>query len=140
MVFADCYKRYAHKVNNDAWFMALYKRMLATHWIKLAEKGQRRCLLPIIEEQPDDSLALLVADPQAEDNVAGAAEIAVAWSRASSEAKAVLRIIADAPAEVLQELLNNRISDTRRNRRFRRWANLPGKPDILGELRALLHA
>lgn len=118
-----CRNRYANSVNNPAWFMALYKATIVNAFHTYGKKDHY--LRTIGLEPPDVSIEY------------SAGPALVALEQASVELHAVLALLADAPAEVLEMLLDGR-SEVVHSRRLLRFAGQSTNRNVLAELRSLL--
>lgn len=137
MLHAYCIEKYAHKVDNAAWMMALFKLAVQTEWHTYARKDQRlrdtTCLIDpeaydyLLEQQTDYSSGPLAA----------------AFAKGSEELKQVILILLAAPSEMVDMIfpaaLRRTAADHERiNRRLRRLCRIKTEVDVLSELRALL--
>jgi len=121
-----CRNLYANSVNNAAWFMSLYKLGLASTFNSLAAKDAkaRTMVVESVEpwwEPPDHQEGPLL----------------VSLAGASNELRAVLAMLADAPAEALDCFFDGR-SEKMHNRRLLRFAHQSTSRNVLAELRGLL--
>jgi hypothetical protein len=135
LVWAKCAAAYTGKVDNGAWFMALYKSSLARHWHSLSSKDSaspeaHRLDLPFTTTEDQD--ALFGASP---DGPCGLLAAQVAG--ASQEVRDVLCLLATAPSEMLCMLFAGD-TDLDINRRLSRWLGWCRTKDVLGELRDIL--
>jgi hypothetical protein len=120
--WVDCRNRYALQVNNPAWFMSLYKKTVFSTFNTNSIKDYRMRNLQLdpedtTEYQAGPALALLTG--------------------ASKELKAVLSMLADAPAEALACMFDAK-TETSQNRLLLRLAQLPVSRNVVAELRELL--
>lgn len=135
MVFARCLVHYEGTVDNEAWFMALYKRALANHWYA---NGARNIANKEIFGDPHELEALKPAaslyqdEEEALPGLDGAVEI---WESASGELRQVLSMIANGPAELVEILTED---CPRLNQRWRRFGRIKAQKDLVGEMRELL--
>jgi hypothetical protein len=105
IVWLDCVRRYASKTDNASWFMALYKRALASRVIDLAaldSKHKAFQLLCDLSSDDDDG------GPQFE--AAGELEnegyLRCVVDDAPAEVKEVLVLLLNAPAEIAEAVGN----------------------------------
>jgi hypothetical protein len=129
LVWSKCARAYTGKVDNPAWFMALFKTSVARHWITLSNRDSEAPERFTIEQEPEDFLAL-----QAEHS---AGPLAAALAGASAELRQFIVLIASSPAEMLGMLLEPG-PDAEMGRRIRRLTGIYG--DLIGELRGILGA
>ncbi len=132
LVFARCVDRYATKVNNQAWMMALYKAALANHFHSLASRSTATAEGSEIYRD-----AVMVWSQDGAD--ANMGSVATRIADAGEEVVHVLRFLADAPNELLAIALGD--DDTTPEaicRRLKRLCGLPLRADLLGELTALV--
>lgn len=137
LTFAKCLDRYAAKVDKPAHLMALYKTAVANHWHKHAVfDGRYRQL-----HHPENLEAAPEGIARRASITFNDGPLAAAMAGASQELQQVLRMIAQAPDEVLRILLptDGETPDLDvLNRRFRRWFGLPAKAEVATELKNLL--
>lgn len=138
LIFVRCKNLYEGKVNNPAWFMALYKKALAMEWITMSAKDSRLRAIPLPEPAAgiDHNLGMLSA----------------AISGGSAELQKFFSVLAGAPAEFLGLMFNKaelvlsedqavaQEASSRLNRRIKRLLGISNaSTDILSEMRAILH-
>ena len=131
LIFTRCLNRYKTKVDNPAWFMALFKVAVANTWILLSKRDTRA--RPVSQ---DWGVLDARGDPSDSNVAFNDGPLLAALHEASDEVRTVLETIANAPAEALGMMFGKTAAKT--NIRLRRMCNLPGRPDIVGELRSLL--
>jgi hypothetical protein len=131
VVFARCAKLYYGKVDNAAWFMALYKAAVVNYFNTLAKKNKKAA-------ESSKTAPPRYADGEAVDWSSG--PLLALLNQASVELREVLIVIAAAPSELLTLMLAGSKSDAAawsralcRLARTRRVRN-----DLLFELRNLL--
>lgn len=137
LIFVRCKNLYEGKVDNDAWFMSLYKRALALEWITMSGKDSRIRSVPVPE------------DAQGIDHNVG--ELSAAIAGGSAELKRLFSVLANAPSEFLSLMFNKAelvMSDNpsiaqeasvKLNRRLRRLLGIKNaSADIVSEMRAIL--
>lgn len=124
MIFVRCLNHYRHRVDNPAWFMALYKIALVNDWNTLAARdGKARALA-----MPDPDTVITHNDGPLLATLRGA----------SAELRTVLGLIAAAPHEVL-EVIFAKGDDAHVNARLKRWGRISALDvNLVGELRELL--
>lgn len=126
MIFAKVCRRYETRVDNAAWMMTLYKRALFNHWIILARKetDNKRMLTDLKIEMLEASVYV------------PSSRLSLLWRMASPELTKVMQTIGNAPAEVLDILLDENAKNL--NRRWRRHCEITTQCDLVGELRQML--
>lgn len=99
MVFARCVNYYDNtKVDNPAWFMALYKTALHHHWANLATKDSH-----LTDGEHSAGYEKFAFQNQVSYNDG---PLAVAWAERSDEVKRAVALIINAPDELLTWLLS----------------------------------
>lgn len=123
LVFMDCLRRYSDRVEEPKHLMALFKRMLATHWhdASVVDTRIRSVPPPDDEEQLDFSIGPLSA----------------ALSSASEDLRIFVATLATAPADFLAALLANDDPNLLA-RRVARLCGIKKAATVLAELRSLL--
>jgi len=134
LIYVKCWRQYEGRVDNAAWFMALYMRAVTNDFNTFARRNQRLALHDAATvEQVDYSNGPLLA----------------VLASASEELREVLRVIAVAPSELLMLMLDGltRHRPGRRSgheeaavsRALCRLARIRNvRDDLLTELRSLL--
>lgn len=137
LIFVRCKNLYEGRVDNPAWFMALYKRALAMDWITMSAKDSKLRSIPApeIEDGVDHNLGMLSAT----------------ISEGGAEIQKLFSVLANAPAEFLGLMFNKAelvLSDnpqiaqeatSKLNRRLRRLLGIKDtSTDIVSALRAVL--
>ena len=117
LTFARCLKYYAETVENDAWFMALYKRALVNDWNTFSAKdGKRRNIVSATFDTTSDHYA--VSHNLIDQNCGPA----LVWvKQASSDIQAVLDVLAKADPELTQYIFEGEAFSVNR-----RLCNLAG--------------
>lgn len=98
IVWLDCVRRYADKVDNAAWFMSLYRRSLETRIMDLATVDTRHRQYVLLNDLGDDEDAAPVPEAVGELENEGYLRLLVA--QAPSEIRAVLVLLLNAPTEI----------------------------------------
>ena len=127
LVFAKCLHEYKYTVDNPKWFMALFKTSVINQVNKYAIKSSKereaissyREIKKINTEYSEGSLYSILTS-------------------ASEELQSVLKVVANAPSEFLDILLDNSATDKRWSRRLCRLCKVNMNEDIITELRSLL--
>jgi hypothetical protein len=133
MVFTYCNNLYEKKVDNERWFMSIFKTAVKRHFHSLAERDTNLRTAETIYTHEEDETATI-------DNLLVAAE------SMSPELSQVFRIIANGPREMLELLFEDRQSvmasnigeTTKLNNRWRRLLGIKQNKDIVQELLRLL--
>lgn len=98
VVFYDCANRYSTVVDNDAWFMSLFKRAFHTHFTDLANLSTR-------ESSATSFTDLQIEDDLILEGVVGSTSISYEFleliEKAPAEVATVLSLLFNAPKEVL---------------------------------------
>jgi hypothetical protein len=133
--FAYCTQLYASanggKVDNDKWFMSLFKLCLMCHFNDHARMDKRK------REMEIDLAAL----PTGEEAAQGESFLYAALSQASAELKTFLVVLQKAPAEFTEILLRDSRDDSAWSRRINRLVGTKNvNTNIIGELRQILGA
>ena len=130
VVFARCINRYAASVDNPAWMMSLFKMSVANEFHSIAVKdGQLR--------QSRDPERLAQHASMLPTSTVNHGPLLVRWAQASAELQQVIKVIADAPAELLEMMFANN-DKLQTNRRLRRLCGIKANVDLLGEMHELL--
>lgn len=136
MLFAMCLDRYPH-VDNPKWMMGIFKKVVCTKWIKMAEKStlERGIIAPetdITEEQ----FALAYLGTYHNDG-----PFVCAFGQLSTDAREAINCLLEAPSELIDFIFQSpsfalppRIEW---NRRLRQLFGIRSKADILAELEEL---
>jgi hypothetical protein len=142
VVFAKCLKLYSQTVDNEAWFMALFKRAIIHHWLHHAKRATERrpLMLPagtrskVASRYNGEPL-----EPLIEPESGAVVEI---WESASPELRVGLKLLAEAGPSAIAVILDGEDdryhSDVVLNRRWQRFAHIHSDRNIVTELRALL--
>lgn len=129
-VFLRCNDTYQHSVDSEKWFMAIFKTAVHRYFMTLATRDTRL------------RLAKQALRNRREPEGISFDKVLIAHESMSAELRTVLSMIADAPSEVLNLLLDARLlrsHDTAGlSRRWRRLTNMPGSSDLVKELLELL--
>ena len=123
LVFADCLNRYAAKVDEPKWMMALFKRCLMSHWHTNSVYDTRKRSIPIPEESEQLDF--------------NQGPLAVALADASDEVKQFLQVMQSAPSDFLNLIFADE-NVAALNQRIKRLCGIDKAVDIVAELRALL--
>jgi hypothetical protein len=98
IVYLDCVMRYAARVDNAAWFMSLYQRALYTRFTDLAyEDTKHKEAALMCDVVSDDGPSI-----EQVGELANEGELRVLVRQASSEVRAVLSLLINAPTEILE--------------------------------------
>lgn len=99
LVYLRCARKYAYRVDNEAWFMALYKSALSRELVNLANDDTAyREVITLVDPCGDDATMIdLLAG--SED---GEGELAVTLRWAPDEVREVLTLLLNAPTELLR--------------------------------------
>jgi hypothetical protein len=134
MVFTYCNNLYEKKVDNERWFMALFKTAVKRHFHTLAERDSnlRTAEATFVHDESEAGPLL--------DNLLTAGE------SMSPELAAVFHIIANGPREMLELLFEDRqtlmagyLGETAKlNNRWRRLLGIKANDDLVKELMRLL--
>jgi hypothetical protein len=131
LIWCRCLRKYEHSVDNPAWFMSLYTRAVSNDFTTYARVAtQRRALICYARSEDDE----VVQDQGATDDNLG--YLLTLLGDASAELRQVLGMLANAPAEVLDSLLDGSPADM--NKRWCRRAGIKQAADLVGELKKLL--
>lgn len=129
-IFAECVDTYGAKVDNPAWMMSLFQRMLSNEFHTLATK--------CTQERTAEKDFVEIAKEDQTDVEHETASLSVALKQVSEELGDVLRVIANAPSEFLDVFLMES-SDEGWSRRLCRLAKTKKLNDgIVSELRDLV--
>lgn len=151
LIFTRCHNRYADKVDNPAWFMALFKVAVSNTWILLSKRDSRaRRVKAELEARAPRIKGATLRGPGSGTELAHApidehmaayndGPLLAALREGSDELRCVLETIANAPAEALSIMFGGKNAKAN-NIRLRRFCQLPGRPEVLSELRELLSA
>lgn len=132
VVFVRCVNKYADTVDEPRWMMALFKTSVANAWAKFSvrDREQREALAEAEGRMMGDA-------PLAGGAAHSAGPLLAALSLAPIEAVKALHVMAQAPQEVLDMLLEEPSRD-RQNSILRRWCRLPKGTDVLGLIQSSL--
>lgn len=101
IVFLRCARQYKGVIDNDAWFMGIYKRSLAGRFADLATADARHRMVSVlmcdIENEEGEQVPLDMVGETANEG-----ELRVLIAQAPSEVREVLALLLEAPAEVLE--------------------------------------
>jgi hypothetical protein len=123
LIFARCLRKYEYRVDNAAWFMALYKRALYGSWNTYARKATR--YREICAAEPFDVVGWQNGP------------VCAAIAQCSIEAQHVMSMLAEAPQDMVTAIFapcNPKVVDAR----LRKWFVLPNEVDFMTELHGLL--
>lgn len=99
VVFAKCCLRYGDRVNNPAWFMALYMRAVMNTWNSMARR----------DEGERNAVAHTSSYDLAEYRVANlSSTMATSLLELSYEARRVMQTLINAPSEVIDYVIAGR--------------------------------
>jgi DNA-directed RNA polymerase specialized sigma24 family protein len=136
VVFCRCAKLYAGRIDNPAWFMAVFKTALLHYFTSLARINQRQLRVrAAIAEQARLTPAYVPAS----------GPLAAAMAEASAELRQVLEAVVRAPQELLELLLPKpgKRSPAAEAAISRSWCRLVRtgtvRDDLIGELKDLLN-
>jgi hypothetical protein len=141
VVFSRCLQRYGDKVDNEAWFMALFKRAVIHHWITHSRRASNRRPIWFPEgtkvhpSQRFNREPLLKPCSPADD-----ATLVEIWESASPELQKGLELLSGASQRVLDIILDDARSSEQIDRRWKRFAHIRSERNIVAELRALLRS
>jgi len=133
VIFVNCNNLYGSTVDNLRWFMALYKISVRRHFHSLALRNAKRRNAEAVyaAENPEQTASL--------------SNVLTAQLSMSPELEAVIRIIADAPREILEALLEDgrtlRASRGRTKMLNHHWQDVLGfscSNDLVAEIVQLL--
>lgn len=127
-LWVECRARYGSKVDNAAWFMRMYQLMVTSRFNDLSVKDFRMRSWSV-----DQGESLPEAPTQAEE----------AWAlkvgSASREAKAILDVLQNVPAELLRVLLPNpRLPAGRMLEQVARFCGITDPRRVIQELHVML--
>lgn len=128
LVFAYCNKYYVGKVDNPAWFMALFKTAVSNTWIKLAKRDSRT-----------RDLGVLVADfdmLRQHETTLPTGDLVLAAASASPDLLKIIQFLAEAPPAALAVVFADDDRD-KINKRLRRFCKLPHQGNYIQQLRAI---
>jgi hypothetical protein len=134
MVWSKCAATYTGKVDNPAWFMALFKVALARHWHSLACQDTANPNRYINQYRHDET--------QVQDEyMSGQVEhhhgfVACIWHNMTDELKQVFFLLQNAPSEVLDIVFND-VTDAQLNKKLCRLLRFSTNTDVVAELRQL---
>ena len=136
VVFTKCKNAYVGSVDNPKWFMGLFQRSVHNQWALLARRNAK---IAQVNQSLDDGLDLenvsANVDSLGQNNLG---PISLRLQFASEEFNAVMRGLADAPAEVVNSLLESTSSILCLNTKIRQWFKTSKDFDFANELKSLL--
>ena len=134
LIFTRCLRKYEYTVDNAAWFMSLFQRTVANEFTDHARRASNKRATIVYARDDDDVLSR--ENAHSPDSNLG--YLAALSGSASCELRTVLGLIARAPSEMLDILLE--ASDL--SALNRKWLRLAGikecEIDVVAELRNLL--
>lgn len=102
MVFSKCCKRYRYRVNNPAWFMALYIRSVVNTWNTLSRRDEEERKVVLT---PTNYVFLPYINKERSYN---SGPTMVTLGQLSREARRVVQTLMAAPGEVIDFVLAGR--------------------------------
>lgn len=140
IVFLNVKRTYQGKVDNPAWFMALYKRSLAGHFHDLATRDTRQrhtCNVSDMQHDDDDAPA-----PEAVGDTCNTGELLVHVSRAPAEIKQVLSLLFNAPTEIVEFVCSGWGQSSQRDattsEKLCKFLGIPPQRDLLKRVKSYL--
>lgn len=137
IVFLDCSRRYGATVDNAAWFMALYKRALASQFHNLSSIDTRHKQFAVLsdvtrEDQPD---------PEPIGSLDNEGALVLLIRQAPDEVRAVLSLMLNAPVEVV-DMISAAMRVPQKARacslRLCKMLGLPPQDSLLSQVREYL--
>jgi hypothetical protein len=131
VMFSHCANRYRDTVTNAAWFMSLYQRACANRLHTLSVSNTR---YDTTAQDYEVGTLVMAEGATASDHYA---TLSIGITQCSAEARQVLSVMANTPAEMWDMLFAPR-PDAVLNRRIKRLCRITTEADVVGELRSLL--
>ena len=127
LLFVECIHRYGDRIDNPRWLMSLFSRMVINHWNRLA----------VIDKRQRELVSDVMLDDVPEQVTHQMTSLIDILSSLPDELHHVLNILMEAPAEIIDLLIEGRNEESD-NRAIKRWCGIKTDTNVLEDIRRIL--